>query len=1498
MVAAMDGAPAQLQPSPAGKSAPAQDLRGAYTPPAHLSPLQQIPTASVVQGSPPEQPSTPSAEFSGPNMAVQQPNSMHAAVAPAATPLQTPMSPVDAAPRGRPSRKTALAAKSFFAKLGDAEQGLTVEDDNGFGLPKRPKSTQADAVNGSGRPRRSAVQKHPFAGSNQMPEGPARAPLQPADLRGGGAVAAAGGAPAAMAAAQSSVSATASRPAAAGSAAPGEPAAAAAADAGGEGARRSRQAKKQFQDEVTEVAKPRQPPALSAAAAAAALPGYDVLFGCPKCRYAKNGCGVCRANPSITRDKGLRWRPEAGRPQTGIEEAPTFRPTEEEFKDPLAYINSCRPAGERCGIVCIVPPPSFKPPFALEKGTNGQSADSFRFAIRKQLTSHLCMRLPNKQTGKQATRRGYGATVHAEGEEEDEFGFVTLDKRHTLRSYAAYADWVKAVHFSNTSPQKAPPATPSNQSAKRRRLHTYSGPAPSVDQIEAEFWRIVETPDAVYESLYGQDLDSGHHGSGFPLPPFRAALLRAHLAAQERSKPKAVSAAAAAPATAAKEPTNGLAPDAGAANQVRPEETEAHYSTHPWNINNLPRHRGSTLRYLAGDELITGVQVPWLYVGSVLSAFCWHVEDHALYSVNYHHLGAPKVWYGVPAHASESLEEAIRDAVPHLVDPTPNLLYQLVTMVSPRQLKARGVPVYRLVHHENSFVVTYPNAFHSGFNTGFNCAEAVNFGPPDWLPYGTDRAEKYRKDWKPLTLSHDALLVTLVTAARAAAQAAAERGEDLRSAPLPSHSVAAEPVPPELDEAVKKAELAIDAQAAAGGAHGQKPRAVPGGTPAQHAAFAFSAGMANGTESHESGSGAQPVKREEQPAEQSKPSSAPHAQVEAGAPGSVPACAAELQPAAAELSASEARAAAARAKAAGMALRRARKEGASAAALFAGQRNFPHGVVGTDTLVGGHLGQLDPVHVEDAPPEGIRLAAGELTLRAAEERRRIAVGSADGPLPIQMMNGAPGARSADGCHTDTTDVDCEVCKTDLWLSAVCTPAAPGRAVCPEHAAHLPGPRHQRVLLCRHTPDDLDVLVREAVEHVGGAKEAVKFAKQRHVLWKARRPAVKKIGPMAAPVVTALGEEVKPLPAFAAGGPMPDPKLPSLQVLDGHCYDPVEVAAAAKAASPSDREDSPAVGGVGDDDDEPDYEPEAEDASDDDDPVPGRAAARGAEGEGEPKKRGRRGKAALTEEAPRVKRKYVRRKPLPPRKNSRGAAAALSPVVQHLPPSPAGGSQPALPQHVTHQSPVQHAAQQSSRLQMPQQPMSPPQLYIPNIIPQQHQPHPHQQQQMVSLQHLTPVQISQQQQRLQQQQQQHLHQPVVRVQQAVHPHLQQPPRQPPTLQQWAAQAAISPVEPGTLLPHAGTPNGSPGSGKPQQKLQFKRPDPAAAEAAAMGPVGDRRQRKPRKLLYEKEGDYEEELPEFKKLRSEPDEAAAEHSGLPPSGPSHPQVVITQSLHSRS
>ena len=58
-------------------------------------------------------------------------------------------------------------------------------------------------------------------------------------------------------------------------------------------------------------------------------------------------------------------------------------------------------------------------------------------------------------------------------------------------------------------------------------------------------------------------------------------------------------------------------------------------------------------------------------------------------------MGAAKVWYGVPSSACEAFDEAMRDALPDLFAEDPLLLHRLVTMLSPNELKARGVPVYK-----------------------------------------------------------------------------------------------------------------------------------------------------------------------------------------------------------------------------------------------------------------------------------------------------------------------------------------------------------------------------------------------------------------------------------------------------------------------------------------------------------------------------------------------------------------------------------------------------------------------------------------------------------------------------------------------------------------------------------------------------------------------------------------------------------------------------------
>ncbi|KAF9511580.1 hypothetical protein BS47DRAFT_1394971 [Hydnum rufescens UP504] len=277
---------------------------------------------------------------------------------------------------------------------------------------------------------------------------------------------------------------------------------------------------------------------------------------------------------------------------------------------------------------------------------------------------------------------------------------------HSLSSFQARANAFREAWFQGR--RQASNSSQPDSDGDVQMPHANTKLNFSEDDVEREFWRLVESPTESVEIEYGADVHSTTHGSAMP--------------------------------TMETHPLN-------------------EYSNDPWNINNIPILPGSLLRYIKSD--ISGMTVPWTYVGMVFSTFCWHNEDHYTYSINYMHWGDTKTWYGIPGEDAAKFEAAIKKEAPDLFEAQPDLLFQLVTLMHPERVRNAGVRVYAANQRAGEFVVTFPQAYHCGFNHGFNFNEAVNFALPEWLPFGRACARRYQEHQKVPVFSHDELLFTI-----------------------------------------------------------------------------------------------------------------------------------------------------------------------------------------------------------------------------------------------------------------------------------------------------------------------------------------------------------------------------------------------------------------------------------------------------------------------------------------------------------------------------------------------------------------------------------------------------------------------------------------------------------------------------------------------------------------------------------------------------------------
>lgn len=447
-----------------------------------------------------------------------------------------------------------------------------------------------------------------------------------------------------------------------------------------------------------------------------------------------------------------------------IEDAPVFYPSTAEFnRGPISYIAKIRSQAEKYGICKIVPPKSFKPPFAVD-------INCFKFTPRLQRLNELeasvraklnfidqlfkfwelqacTIRVPyidgrlldlhklydcvkaeggfetcvcERKWAKVTQRMGYQTNSQNRGT------IASLLRHHyekILYPYDMFAEFSATIrdshysHFGFRASKNHYTLAEFEQMANQFKSNYFKRNCSEVPlaAVEQEYWRLVTSLEDNVCVEYGADLHCNDFGSGFPTKTNKDLL--------------------------------GLKSN--------------EYVDHPWNLNNMPVADGSVFKYI--NTNISGMITPWMYVGMCFSTFCWHNEDHWTYSINYLHYGEAKTWYGVPGCEAEAFEKSMKRVAPELFESQPDLLHQLVTICNPSTLIEDKVPVYKVNQFAGEFVVTFPRAYHTGFNQGLNFAEAVNFAPADWLKLGRQCIDHYASLRRFPVFSQDELICKMAS---------------------------------------------------------------------------------------------------------------------------------------------------------------------------------------------------------------------------------------------------------------------------------------------------------------------------------------------------------------------------------------------------------------------------------------------------------------------------------------------------------------------------------------------------------------------------------------------------------------------------------------------------------------------------------------------------------------------------------------------------------------
>ncbi|XP_049696375.2 protein Jumonji isoform X2 [Helicoverpa armigera] len=179
------------------------------------------------------------------------------------------------------------------------------------------------------------------------------------------------------------------------------------------------------------------------------------------------------------------------------------------------------------------------------------------------------------------------------------------------------------------------------------------------------------------------------------------------------------------------------------------------FGKHPWNLKMISQNPRNILRYLGP---VLGVTVPTLHLSMLFSTSCWHKDPHTLPWQEYQHSGPTRIWYGIANEQTDRFRMAVETVCPTYAQNKGLWLSTDITMIPPNVLREQNVCLSRVTQAAGEFIVAFPRAYTCCISTGYTESESVYFAPVSWLANIHEAFQEARESCEPTMFSMEQLL--------------------------------------------------------------------------------------------------------------------------------------------------------------------------------------------------------------------------------------------------------------------------------------------------------------------------------------------------------------------------------------------------------------------------------------------------------------------------------------------------------------------------------------------------------------------------------------------------------------------------------------------------------------------------------------------------------------------------------------------------------------------